>query len=141
MTIPPNDSREPAIEELLTARRELTEFERERLQRYSAAAWETVSATIAARAHDTYMVASAQDFRECIGEHMTLVEQFDMVGADVFHCVVCGRLLKDRRTPLASSILLERRRLAAMLTEVEQAPRGSRERARLWLVFRAGLGL
>lgn len=128
------------LADLLNTDRELSDTERSRLLQLSATIWGDVTTLAAHQARAAYQVANAEQFTECVRHHMDGPQTLVLLNAEVYHCPRCGQLLKDRRTPVASSILLERSRLAALLTEAEDAPPGP-ERKRLWHRFRAALGL
>ncbi len=127
------------MHELLDADRELTEHERRRLRTLAATGWAHITGALRNRAHQTYSLAEAADFAECIFNHMSVDDRASMILADVYNCPGCSRLLKDRRTPVASGILVERERMRQLWLQVEQAPEGERQAA--IDRFRSALGL
>lgn len=135
-----SDGLDEVDQDLLDADRELDEHERRHLMVAGAQAWEAVMRGLTVRARRTYSVAKPEEFRQCVSEHMDGVQRMVMVNSEVYHCAVCGRLLKDRGSPVASGILAERRRLAGLLADVEKTTNPD-ERTRAWRKFRAALGL
>lgn len=135
-----DDAREPTLNELLDADRDLTREEMNRLRVAGEEAWADVTEILVQGSRLTYRVASEEELRQCIQNHLDSTERIVMANAEAYHCWVCGRLLKDRNSPVASSILVERSRLAALFTDAETQPPGP-ERRRLWQRFRAALGL
>lgn len=128
-----------SVADLLTADRELSDQEMERLRLASKQEWATLSQMLRHKASATYAVADVADFEFCVTEHMDSADWAEMVVAGVFQCPTCSRLLKDRGTPVASAILLERRRVRDLWEAVEAAAPDSRENA--MTRFRRGLGL
>lgn len=128
------------VAELLDLERELTVEEMLVLRRHTDQVWASLTARIDAKVSASYGVSSPETFRQCLDEHLDQVQIIVMLLAEVYNCPLCGRLLKDRQSSVASAILLERRRVAGMLRDVETAPIGE-ERSRLWHRLRAGLGL
>lgn len=126
--------------ELLHADRELTHEERQRLRTMAAAGWSTIQSLMRGRAREVYALASPQDFGECVFQHMNIDQRASLVFADIYQCPVCGRLLKDRRTPVASSLLLERMRLRDLWLQVEMAE-DEDFRVEAMRRFRSALGL
>lgn len=110
------------VAELLQADRELTPEEQSRLRRVGQAGWKGLQVFLSGRSRASYAVADEDDFTACVFQHMNLQDRNEMLAADVFFCPVCARLLKDRKNPVASSILLERRRVRELWLDVEQSP-------------------
>jgi hypothetical protein len=128
------------VADLLSADRELSDEEMERLRQASSAQWATLKAMLRSRARDAYAVSAPEDFERCVSEHMGAPDWAEMVVSGVFQCPVCARPLKDRRrTPVATAILLERRRVRRLWQEVEASTPEQLD-ARM-LVFRRALGL
>jgi hypothetical protein len=71
------------------------------------------------RSHATYAVCAPHILHNCLSNHLDVVQTQDMIEAEVFHCPVCGNLLKDRRTKIATAIMLERQRLKELWQGVE----------------------
>ncbi len=129
----------PDLHELVNADRELTDDERSRLRAASQAGWEDIGKFLASRARAAY-TADSDDFAECVFQHMDEDQRVIMVAADLYNCPECGRLLKDRKNPVASSILLERGRLREAWLRVEQA-RDSETAEQALVQFKKALGL
>lgn len=110
--------------DLAAVERELTQVEQERLMALAEEAWRDIVASFADQARAAYSVAPREAFALCVGTHMNRRARQSMLRAEVYHCPVCGRLLKDRHTTAASSILLERRRLRELWREVQRLPSG-----------------
>jgi hypothetical protein len=110
------------VAELLKADRELTPEEQSRMRRVAEAGWKGLQSLLNGRSKTTYSVASERDFTECVFEHMSPEQRDAMMSSDLYSCPVCERQLKNRNTPVASSILLERARLRQLWLDVEQAP-------------------
>ncbi len=125
--------------ELLSATRDLTPEEQSRLRRLSETGWKTVQTLLTLRSRASYSAADPEDFIECVQHHLTDSDRSDLRDADLYACPTCNRLLKDRRTPVASSVLLERTRLRKLWENVEQAPADAMPQA--LDQFRRGLGL
>jgi hypothetical protein len=137
----PNDPEPtPDDSELLHAERELTITEMTRLRQLGEKTWLAMGRIIKHQAGLTYAMAEPADFSSCVQEHLTAIQRSAMVAANVFTCPECGLLLKDRGVPVATSILLERRRLAEMWMLVEQAT-DDEQRAEAARRFRTALGL
>jgi hypothetical protein len=117
------------LDELLLAERELTTDELTELRHLNERYWTYIQNDLNLRAHQTYAVAAPTDFRRCIVEHMSMSERIEMLDADVYTCPECHRLLKDRNTPVASAILLERRRIRELWQAAETAPAGTGQEA------------
>jgi hypothetical protein len=132
---------EPSAHELLHADRELTHEERQRLRTMAAAGWSTIQSLMRGRAREVYSLAKPEDFGECVFQHMNIDQRAALVFADVYQCPVCGRLLKDRKTPVASSLLLERMRLRELWLAVESAEDDEQARGEAMRRFRSALGL
>lgn len=125
---------------LLATDRQLTAEEMLKLRRLTDRTWLQFGQLIRDRAQDAYAVASTADFGRCVQEHLEPAGWAEMVVAEAYSCPVCGRLLKDRRSPsVASSILLERSRLAALWLQVEEAE--GQDRTDATARFRRALGL
>lgn len=107
---------------LLNADRELTASERKRLESLSKNGWLQVMALLAQRSKATYSVAGSQTFTRCVQMHLDDQDRDEMMDSDLYNCPVCETLLKDRGSPVASSILMERGRLRELWLDVEQAP-------------------
>jgi hypothetical protein len=129
------------LAELLELERELTPEEQAILSRYSDEVWRTLTNDANSKVRAAYEVSDLSTFSNCMTVHMDQMATIDMVTSEVYHCPQCGRLLKDRRSPIASALLQERRRLAGMLTDVEDTQVDTPERASRWARFRAALGL
>lgn len=127
------------VDELLNTPRELTQTEMDRLREATTKTWQDVAVTLAERAHATYSVAATDDFIQCVSEHMDHADRAEMVVAGVYTCPQCSRLLKDRQSPVAAAVLVERHRLRQLWLDVESA--SEEERPRLMARFRRGLGL
>ena len=110
-----------------------------RLFEASSKTWQDVAVTLAERSHATYAVAATDDFIRCVSEHMDHADRAEMVIAGVYECPQCARLLKDRQSPVATAVLLERQRLRELWIGVETATEAERERRMAY--FRRGLGL
>lgn len=106
---------------LLSAEHQLTDEERERLENLGGRGWLQVLELVNLRAKATYSVQDARTFALCVGQHMDDEDQADMIVAEVYNCPQCSTLLKDRKSSVASSILLERHRIAMLWLDVEQA--------------------
>lgn len=111
----------PCDGDLLSVDRELTEHERRRLEMLGRRGWIQVMQLLALRAKASYNVAHSKVFTRCVQQHMDDCDRDAMIAAEVYTCPTCGTILKDRKSPVASSILLERGRLRAMWLDVEQA--------------------
>lgn len=130
---------DPDVVELLEADRELTEHERGQLQRLGQRGWVGLQALLHGRARAVYAVAAPEDFAFCTQSHMSESDRQEMIGAEVYQCPGCGRLLKDRKTGIATSILLERGRLRELWLDVEGAH--DEEYPSAMARFRRALGL
>jgi hypothetical protein len=141
MTQTPPSPHEPDddLAELIEADRELTPAEQGRLKSLAGAGWAYVNRFFSGRSRETYAMAAPVDFAECVFDHMDIGQRAELITADVYSCPGCGRLLKDRKNPVASSILLERRRLRELWLDVEAAPDDKRDKA--LERFRRALGL
>lgn len=128
------------VAEILGLERDLTVEEMLILRVHTDHVWAELTRRIDARISASYGVSAPEAFRDCLDAHLDQVQIIVMLLADVYNCPICGRLLKDRQSPVASAILMERQRVAGMLRDVETAPIGE-ERSRLWNRLRAGLGL
>lgn len=118
------------VAEILQTDRDLTPEELEALQNVADSAWRDLRSQLHDRARNVYAVASPGAFAECVQQHMGDEDRVDMVKADAYHCPECGRHLKDRRTPVAASVLVERRRLRDLYLLIDRTPEGpARERA------------
>lgn len=125
---------------LLETDRPLTTEEMHRLRRLTDRTWLQFGQLIRDRAQDAYAVASSADFTRCVRQHLDPAGWAEMVVAEAYSCPVCGRLLKDRRPlAVASSILLERSRLAALWLQVEEAE--GQDKIDATARFRRALGL
>lgn len=139
MSHPPQPS-DGELEELLNTDRDLTGAERRTLRALAAAGWEQLSSLLTQRSREAYDAADPQAFGKCVTAHLDIVQIRELICADAYHCPQCGQLLKDRRTPVASTILLERRRMAGLWKAVEEA--GNDEQRRMAMHrFRTGMGL
>jgi hypothetical protein len=114
--------RPDSVAELLEADRELTPDEQSRVRRIGEAGWMFLKVLLSSKAKASYSVADEDDFTDCAFNHMNSADREEMVASEVFFCPVCSRLLKDRKSPVASSILLERRRVRELWLDVEQSP-------------------
>jgi hypothetical protein len=128
------------VGELLRTERTLTPEEQSTLARISTAGWKGIQAVLNGRSKAAYSVAAEEDFARCVFGHMLASERDTMIGADLYTCPVCERLLKDRKTPVASSILLERARVRELWLDVEKATTPD-EIAEAAERFRRALGL
>ena len=118
-----SDERRPdSDEDLLEVDRELSPEEQGRLARIGRISWHQLLQMLVSRARTTYSVSEPEQFTICVREHLSHDQRADMVNADVYTCPQCSNLLKDRQTPVASGILLERMRLRELWLDVEQAP-------------------
>lgn len=127
------------VSELLRTERELTAEEQERLRRVSHAGWRGIQSVLEGRSKTAYAEAAEEEFAKCVFGHMVPSERDTMIGADIYFCPVCNRLLKDRKTPVASSVLLERARVRELWLAVEKAGPDDVEKA--VEAFRRALGL
>ncbi len=105
----------------LEADRELTLQEQEKLKALGKRGWKQVLELLAQKAKETYGIAPPTVFTQCYAEHMSEDDHEDMVKAEVYTCPQCATLLKDRKSRVASGILLERKRIADLWLDVEQA--------------------
>lgn len=128
------------VGEVLNSDRELTPEEQEALHDVANEAWMDLRAELNSRARNVYAVSSPHEFAECVGQHMNDADRVEMTKAEAYHCPSCGRHLKDRRTPIASSILGERRRLRDLYMLIDRTPEGP-DRERATRRFIAALGL
>lgn len=127
------------VSDLLRTERELTPDEQARLAAISTAGWRGIQTLLNGRARASYSVAAEADFAKCVFGHMVPSERDTMIGAEIYFCPVCDRLLKDRKSPVASSVLLERARVRELWLEVEKAAPDDMEAA--VDKFRRALGL
>lgn len=134
-----NENHAGDVADLLSADRELSEQEMQRLHQVGREQWATLKAMLRSRARDAYAVSAPEDFEHCVTEHMSAPDWAEMVVSGVFACPVCERPLKDRRTPVATAVLLERRRMRQLWQEVEASEPDQLD-ARMF-VFRRALGL
>ncbi len=118
------DAQDVAVSELLEVDRDLTEEEENRLAAFAEKTWGEIQGSVASRARAAYSVAPEETFRSCVRDHMDLLAWNEMIGADVYTCPVCATLLKDRRTVVASAVLIERARIREMWKEYEAAEPG-----------------
>ncbi len=128
------------VTEILGLERDLTVEEMLILRQHTDQVWSALTRQIDEKVSASYGVSTPEAFKHCIDTHLDQVQIIVMLLAEVYNCPFCGRLLKDRHSPVASAILMERQRVAGMLRDVETAPIGE-ERSRLWHRLRAGLGL
>jgi hypothetical protein len=119
-----NDRPDASEIQQLLDKPDLNEADKIRLTEYAEAEWGDILAALRSRSRNAYAVAEPNDFATCITQHMSTVEQIEMTRADVYHCPKCGRHIKDRRTPVASSVLVERRRLRQLYLAIEEAAAG-----------------
>lgn len=127
------------LRELLETDRELTGEERAQLMSVGQQEWAAVHSTLITKAKAVYSVADHDSFNACVFQHMDANDRTAMVVAEVYECPGCGRLLKDRRSPVASSILLERKRLRTLWMNVEDADEAAMPTA--LRTFRRALGV
>lgn len=128
------------LAQLLRSDRELSQEEQEALRDLADQAWSDLRAELNSRAHNAYAIADPGDFATCVREHMDHDQRVEMTKADAFHCPGCGRHLKDRRTPLASSVLVERRRLRDLYLRIDRSPDGpTREQATRQFIAALGM--
>ncbi len=127
------------VAELLTTDRELTRQEMDRLRRVGKKHWSDLAQMVQDRARNAYSVADPEDFERCVTQHMSASDWGDMVVSGIFMCPVCARLLKDRQSPVATAVLLERTRVRKLWEEVERSSPEQLD-ARM-AVFRRALGL
>lgn len=125
---------------LLLSEDDLSDDELEILAKHADTAWRDIRSQLRVRAAWTYGVADPADFAACVRHHMDPQQRIDMMAADAYWCPECGRHLKDRRTPVATSVMLERRRLRDLYRRVDEASdeRGRTEALRRFI---AALGL
>jgi hypothetical protein len=134
---PPEDADE--VGRLLNTSKPLSSEEQRTLRTLAAAGWAQLNQVFSRKAKAAYAMAAPGDFGECVYVHMNVEQRAALVQADLYTCPVCNRLLKDRNTPVAASILLERGRLLELWLQVERANVEDREAA--LQSFRFGLGL
>lgn len=132
---------ETDLDDLLTADRELTEAEMDRLRRLSDQEWTQVTTTLFRQARRSYAVAAPDQFANCVTKHMVDIDYAEMINSDVFRCPHCDRLLKDRGTAVGEALSLERQRLADLLVSAEGADAGSIEAQQRWNRLRTALGI
>ncbi len=114
---------------LLNTERELSAEEQARLHAIGDESWEQFYRVLTWRARAVYSMATAAEFGQCVLHHMTAQERAALVSAEMYTCPQCHRLLKDRRTPVASAALLERTRVQELWLEVEAAPEDDKREA------------
>lgn len=131
---------DPDDSELLHTERELTVNEITRLRQLGERTWLAMGRIIKHQAGLTYAMTEPAQFNSCVRGHLTAIQRAAMAVANVFTCPECGRLLKDRGETVTTSILLERRRLAEMWMQIEQAA-DDEQRAEAARRFRTALGL
>ena len=129
------------LDDLLKADRELTDQEMQRLRDLTDQEWSLVHQQLFARARTTYSVVPPEEFGHCVQLHMQTIDYMEMVNSDAFCCPVCGKLLKDRGTPVAAALLSERKRLAELYVQADGSTAGSIEATRRWNRLRAALGI
>lgn len=127
------------LKELIDTDRELTPEEQTRLRTLAAAGWAHINRFFAGKAVLAYTMATPADFADCVFGHMDVDARSLLINADVYTCPTCGRLLKDRRTPVASGILLERARLRRLWQDVENASDRSRDEAMARFTYALGI--
>ena len=93
----------------------------DRLELLSKHGWNQVMQLLAQRSKSAYNAAASEVFTRCVQQHMNDDDRSTMMAADVYVCPECETLLKDRKSPVASGILLERKRLAQLWLDVETA--------------------
>jgi hypothetical protein len=107
--------------DLLDVERELNAAEQQRLRQLGERSWLDIQASLSSRAKAVYAAAAPEDFAECVGEHMEGEDRTALALAEVYQCPRCARLLKDRKTPVASALLQERLRIQQLWMDVEKA--------------------
>lgn len=125
----PDPSVPAQIQELLDTDRELTPQEQQTLHTLAATGWAQVTRILARNADRAYATANPEELGHCLFAHMTIEQRAALTLADAYHCPSCGRLLKDRNNPVASAVMLERRRIGEKWSDVEQASPEHREDA------------
>jgi hypothetical protein len=132
-------SASPDLEELLNVDRELSAEELDQVSRLGERTFAQVYRRLTGRARAVYAQASMEEFGECVSHHLDAAQRRALVHAEVFTCPYCHRLLKDRRTPVATAVELERGRVKDLWQQVETASPSTREAA--FTRFRQALGL
>lgn len=136
----PSKTNKIDLTDLLETDRELSAEELDVLQQVADGAWMTLRSELHDRAANVYGVAAPDEFTECVTQHMDLEARRAMAEAEVYSCPDCGRHLKDRRTPVASSVLGERRRLRDLYLCMDRASEGP-DREKATRQFIAALGI
>lgn len=135
----PQNASGSKIAELLEADRELSPDEMQELAGISAIGWDQVVRRAEQLSARVYAVATPDEFFQCCKEHMNGADRSDMVRADLYTCR-CGRVLKDRRTPVSAAVLGERERIRNLWLQVEEAE-GTEDFSAAVDLFRRAIGL
>lgn len=114
---------------LLNAERELSTEEREKLRNLGDATWWRFYQTVTRRARSVYSTATPAQFAVCVSEHMSQQNRDALIGSETYTCPSCHQLLKDRRAPVATAILVERQRLQELWHDIENADDAERPSA------------